>query len=296
MAIDHICVCVCTYRRPALLPGLFEALRHQFTDKRFTYSIAIVDNDAAESAKHVVASYKREAQIQVDYYVEPRKGIPQARNKAIQNAKGTHIAFIDDDEIPTQDWLYNLHTTCIEHKVDGVLGPVRPRFEEQPPGWIIKAKLFERPSYETGKILEWYNTRTGNVLLCKNIFKVAGDLFNLQFRHSEDQDFFRRMTEKGYVFIWCDEAIVYETETVDRFKKSYFIRRALLRGNVSLRLRSKRLLPITKSAIAFSLYTLALPFLLPLGQHVFLKYLIKDFDHIGRLMAALGIDMQRYLT
>ena len=296
MARDHICVCVCTYRRPALLPGLLEALGHQFTDKRFTYSLAIVDNDADESAKHVVESYKREAQIDVGYYVEPRKGIPLARNKAIENAKGTHIAFIDDDEIPMQDWLYHLYRTCIEHKVDGVLGPVKPRFEQEPPGWITKAKLFERPSYETGKILEWYNTRTGNVLLRKNIFKDLDDPFNPKFRHSEDQEFFRRMTEKGYVFIWCDEAIVYETETVDRFEKSYFIKRALLRGNVSLRLRSRRLLAVAKSTIAFSIYTVALPFLLPLGQHVFFKYLIKDCDHIGRIMAALGIDMQRYLT
>lgn len=279
-----------------MLSGLLQTLQEQLTGGLFTYSIVIVDNDVAQSAKEVVTSHKLKTQIDIDYYMEPKQSISLTRNRAVENAKGNYVAFIDDDETPMVDWLYNLYTTCIEYKVDGVLGPVKPTFQEKPPNWIIKGKLFERPSYETGKVLEWYNTRTGNVLLRKKIFERNGNLFNPEFRHSEDQDFFRRMTEQGYVFIWCDEAIVHEIETPDRFKIVYFIRRALLRGNVSLRLRSNKLLLIAKSATAFSIYTLALPFLLVVGQYLFIKYLIKDFDHLGRLMAALGFDMQRYLT
>jgi hypothetical protein len=44
-----------------------------------------------------------------------------------------------------------------------------------------------------------------------------------------------------------------------------------------------------KSIIAFSLYTAALPFLLLIGHHLFMKYLIKDCDHIGKLIALCGI-------
>ena len=36
----------------------------------------------------------------VKYCVEPRQNIALARNKALQNAEGDLIAFIDDDEFP----------------------------------------------------------------------------------------------------------------------------------------------------------------------------------------------------
>lgn len=293
---DHISVSICTYKRPTLLSRLLQELQNQVTNGLFTYSITVVDNDVAESARETTMSFEAQSSIDVRYCVEPSKGIPLARNKAIANIKGNYVAFIDDDETPERNWLSRLYQACIRYDADGVLGPVKPRFENTPPNWIIKAKLFERPSYRTGKVLEWCNTRTGNVLLRKDIFDETGYLFDEHFRHSEDQDLFRRMTQAGYIFIWCDEAVVYETQTPDRFTRCYFLKRALLRGNVSLRLQSKKLWPITKSAIAFLIYTSSLPFLFLMGRHIFAKYLIKDFDHVGRLMAALRFDVQRYLT
>ena len=293
---SHICVCICTYKRPQLLENLLTKLHGQKTDGIFTYSVLVVDNDYEQSAKIIVDSFKKESVFPIDYYIEHEKSIALARNKALRNARGDFIAFIDDDEFPVDDWLYNLHKTCRQYNADGVLGPVKPKFETEPPDWIIKGKLFERPSYETGTVLQWYNTRTGNVLLQKYILEKSDNLFRSEFRHSEDQDFFKRMTEQGHVLIWCDEATVYEVQTQDRFKIIYFIRRALLRGNVSLRLQPNKLLIIIKSAVAFVIYTLSLPFLIIIGRHLFIKYLIKDFDHIGKLIASCKIDIQRYLT
>jgi len=289
-------VCICTYRRPTLLSRLLEALQGQSTGNLFTFSVVVVDNDFAESAKEVVEAFKRNGRLKVDYYLEARKGIPLARNKAVENAEGNYLAFIDDDEIPVSHWLYDLYMACLKYNSAGILGPVKPRFEEPPPDWIVKCRLFERPSYETGKILKWNNTRTGNVLIRKCIIETSEDLFNPEFKHSEDQEFFRRMTEKGHVFVWCDEAIVHEIQTPDRFRRAYFFRRALLRGNVSLRLQSKKEAAIAKSTIAFSAYTLALPFLFLASQRLFITYVIKDLDHVGRLIAALGVDVQGYLA
>ena len=51
---DHICVCICTYRRPKLLTRLLSQLQNQTTDHIFTYSVVVVDNDYSESAKKIV--------------------------------------------------------------------------------------------------------------------------------------------------------------------------------------------------------------------------------------------------
>ena len=289
----HISVCVCTYRRPKLLAHLLRTLRDQRTDGLFTYSVVVVDNDVEHSARQVVND-AADGILSIVYRVEPTKNIAMARNKAVQSAGGNFVAFIDDDEFPVHDWLYQLFRTRAAYEADAVLGPVKPEFEAPPPGWVVKARLFERPSYPTGTILAWHNTRTGNVLLKRGLFDEH--LFRPEFRHSEDQDFFKRIMERGHVAVWCDEATVFEIQRPERFTVTYFLKRALLRGNVSLRLQSNKLLMVAKSALALAIYTLLLPVLAVLRQDLFIKFLIKDCDHVGKLMAACRIDIQKYLA
>jgi hypothetical protein len=64
-----------------------------------------------------------------------------------------------------------------------------------------------------------------------------------------------------------------------------------LRGKVALSYPSGRTFGILKSLAAFTLYTMLLPVFLVMGKHVFIKYLIKDFDHLGKLLAACGINV-----
>lgn len=288
----HIAVCICTYKRPILLKRLLIELQNQITDQFLTYSIVVVDNDSTESAKTVVDAFQEKARVDIAYYNEPEQNIALARNKAVKNAKGDFIVFIDDDEFPVDNWLFNLYKTYKKYKADGVLGPVKPHFEIVPPQWIIKGKLFERPSHITGSVLHWKNTRTGNVLLRKTIFDEEDNMFNLELGSGgEDRDFFRRMIKKGNTFIWCNEAPVYESVPAERCKRSFMLRRALLRGKVSLLQPYFSIVDIFKSVIAVSIYTIILPVFFLIGHHIFMKYLIKNFDHIGRLMTVGGFDL-----
>jgi hypothetical protein len=47
---------------------------------------------------------------------------------------------------------------------------------------------------------------------------------------------------------------------------------------------------LVKSLAAMIGYTIALPVFLVMGQHVFMKYLIKIFDHAGKLLAFVGLN------
>ena len=295
---SHICVCVCTYKRPQLLERLLKQLQGQRTGGCFTYSVLIVDNDPEQSAKHMVVSWKIKSLVPIDYYVEPEKNIARARNKAVQNARGDFAAFIDDDEFPNEDWLLNLYKTCHEFHADGILGPVIPYFETEPPRWIIKGKLCERESFRTGtRIRNPKYTRTGNVLLHRDIFVDKESLFDPRFGKTggEDVDFFKRMIQKGNVFVWCNEACVNEIVPPERFKRSYLLKRALLRGVANSKKVSFFSFDAFKSVVAFILYTPALPVLL-LRHDLFMKYLIKDCDHIGKLLALCGLKIIRERT
>lgn len=284
----HICVCICTYKRPKLLKRLLSKLEEQETEGLFDYSFVIVDNDRPESARQTVESCARQSKISISYYVEPEQNIALARNKAIENARGNFIAFIDDDEVPSGSWLINLYKAYNDFHADGVLGPVVPYYEVDPPKWVVDGKFYERPSHRTGEVLNWRNTRTGNVLLRRGIFDNRERQFRREFgRGSEDTDFFRRMMTKGFRFVWCEEAPVYEIVTAERCTRSFLLRRALLRGRAPY----FTTVDFSKSLVAVPLYTVALPFLLAAGHHLFMKYLIKDFDHIGRLLALCRIDV-----
>ncbi|MBZ5723510.1 MAG: glycosyltransferase family 2 protein [Acidobacteriia bacterium] len=286
----HICVCICTYRRPDLLPRLLAELDHQDTRGKFTYSIVVVDNDQSRSAENVVSAFARATAVAVRYCVEPRQNIALARNKAVENASGDFIAFIDDDEFPTSRWLLTLFETCTRYDVDGVLGPVKPHFDEEPPTWVLKGRFYDRPTYPTGSVIAWRQGRTGNVLLKLPILTGFTQPFRPEFRTGEDQDFFRRMIERGHRFITCEEAVAFEVVPPIRWKRSFLLRRALLRGASAVVHPTFRYRHLAKSAVAIPLYTSALPFALILGQHSFMSCLVRLCDHIGKVLATLRIN------
>jgi YdjC-like protein/Glycosyl transferase family 2 len=294
----HIAICICTYKRAHLLQRLLEGLVDQETDGLFTYSIIVADNDQLRSAEPLVSSFSLKSAIPLKYCVEPQQNIALARNKAVENASGDFVAFIDDDEFPTKRWLLTLYAACNEYGVDGVLGPVKRHFDEKPPAWIVKSNFYERPTYPTGFVIDWKKGRTGNVLLRKRLFSASEQPFRQEFRAGEDQDFFRRMIDKGCVFIWCDEAVAYEVVPPARWKRSFMLRRALLRGAIEPMTPTFGPLNIAKSIVAVPAYAAALPFALVLGHHRFMSLLVSLFDHVGKLLALAGINPVRepYVT
>jgi succinoglycan biosynthesis protein ExoM len=288
----HITVCICTVNRPEMLRKLLNKLDTLRTDSLFTYSLVVIDNDVEESAKSIVESYSQSARIPVRYDVEPERGFALVRNRAVANAQGDFIAFIDDDEVPNNTWLINLFKISEKFGADGVLGPVKPLFAVEPPEWVLKGKFCERQSFETGTVLNSDKyMRTGNVLLRMSIFDKVSQPFDVRYGKTggEDSDYFRRMLDIGKIFVWCDEAIVYELFPAERMERIYFLRRALLRGYIESKRSSFASIDTAKSIIAVMVYTMALPFLLPFGQHVIMKYMIRNCDHVGKLIGFCGI-------
>ena len=289
-ASQHICVCICTYKRPQLLRRLLGDLADQETNGLFSYSVVVADNDHLRSAEAVVKDFAAVAtNIPVKYCMQPQQNISLTRNKAIANATGDFIAFIDDDEFPAKRWLLTLFEACGKYGADGVLGPVKCHFDENPPRWVIKGKFYERPTYPTGFVIDWTKGRTGNVLLRRQIFEDGETAFSPEFHRAGDQDFFRRMIAKGRVFIWCDEAVAYEVVPPVRWTRTFMLKRALLRGTIGMQHPTTRWRRIAKAVIAVPAYTIALPFSLVLGHHRFMSLLIRLCDHLASLLAVVGI-------
>lgn len=288
----HVTVCICTYQRPQLLKKLLQNLTTQETGGEFTFSIVVVDNDAGQSARPVVEEYAAATDRAVLYLTESRRSISHARNKSLEPATGDYVAFIDDDEYPCKDWLRLLLKACRDFNASGILGPVRAYFDDRAPRWVRDGGFYDRPEHPTGFVMPWSECRTGNTLLKRAIFSGINPVFSPEFGSGgSDVDFFKRMSQKGHQFFWCNEAVVYEIVPPNRWDRGKLLKRALLRGKNAARHPENRRVPsLLKSMTAVLLYALALPFLQIRGHHLFMKYLVKWCDHAGKLLAVVGLN------
>jgi len=305
-----------------MLSFLLSKLQDQVTDNLFTYSAVVVDNDADQTAREIVNIWQDKSAIQIDYYFEPEQNIALARNKAVANATGNFIAFIDDDEVPMDSWLLNLYKSLLKYSVDGVLGPVKPHYPEMTPDWLIKSKLCERPEHKTGTILHWGQTRTGNAILNKRLFQDKNFGFDPAFGKTggEDTIFFKKHHENGKSFVWCNEAVVYETVPPERWTKIFHIRKNLRIGcgvGESLRKQEAEFMPpdkksknkgirnsitillrqlflLCKSFIWIILTIIPLPLIVFFGKAYYVRFLTKLSYNFGVISGFFGFVIIRY--
>ena len=295
---DHISVCICTFHRNQMLARLLRNLKLQETGGLFDFSVVVVDNDAAGPAREIVTRMSAELGLDIEYSIEKEQTIPAARNHALGIARGNYIGIIDDDEFPPQHWLFTMYRAIQAFDVGGALGPVHPFFDGKPPAWLLKGRFCERPVLRTGTLLEWSQTRTGNVLLKKDVFDKHQIRFDLKCKTSgSDRVFFKRAMLAGYRFVAVEEAPVYERVPPERWTRRYYLKRALLHGGPGhkdiedeLHGSSRLTMPLRSSA-ALIAYTIALPFSAFLGNHLMVRCLEGVAYHLSRLLSVLGIEL-----
>ncbi len=293
--LDHISICICTLKRPMYLARLLSSLSQQQRADLFEVSITVIDNDESGSAQRIVADCTSHfPEMTIRYFREPERNIAVARNRAVERSIGKFVAFIDDDEFPQQGWLELLYLNLKRYNAHGVLGPVCPHFDSTPPRWISASKICERRRFTTGTILNRPSlTRTGNVLFDRCVFEGEMAPFDPEFglTGGEDVEFFRGKIASGFRFVWCDEAVVFESVPPERMTRAYHLRRALLRGLVNSHKESAAAFGTVKSIAAVFVYACIIPPLIIFNSGRAFRYLVSCCDHLGKILGFLGIDL-----
>ncbi|WP_300320282.1 glycosyltransferase family 2 protein [Accumulibacter sp.] len=299
----EISVCICTYKRPALLLKLLGSLANQ-TFPLARFEVIVVDNDKLASAMQVIKQAEQlYPTLAVRYDICPTQGIAYARNRSVALAAGELIAFIDDDEWAVRHWLSDM-ALCIEKSdVDAVLGPVIPKYPAGSRPWVVKSLFFERPRFRTGTIITSEMCRTGNALIKACRLKSRQPLpFDERLAHSggEDFDFFKWFEGQGGKAIWCDTAEVSEVVPVGRQTLRYMLDRGLrvsalywkninqTRSNIGA--FSEAILG-GGIGVAFAVLGLCL---LPAGMHHAAPRWVTSAKGFGRVVALVDIQLTGY--
>jgi succinoglycan biosynthesis protein ExoM len=227
-------ICITTYRRRELLRRLLAGLADLKFDKMPPpdINVIVVDNDAGRTGEESCREVKLPWDLK--YVVESRRGVAQARNRALLEAEDPdYIAFIDDDEFPTSRWLDELLWTRACFKADVVCGPILPSYAAGVPEWIKDGTFFSRHVYATGYAVE--TCSTGNVLITRRVVNTV-QAFDERFSVTggEDAHFFRRARQAGFEIVCSGGGIVYENVPPSRGCLHGILRRAYQAGNSSV--------------------------------------------------------------
>ncbi len=143
MVVD-LTVAIPTYNGERRLPEVLERLRISCTDalqasthtKNFSWEVIVVDNNSTDNTAKVVQAYQANwpKEYPLTYCFEPKQGAAFARKRAFEEARGTLIGFLDDDNIPAPDWVAAACTFAQEHPNAGAYGSqIHGVFEVTPP-------------------------------------------------------------------------------------------------------------------------------------------------------------------
>ncbi len=240
---QRVAVCIASYQRPERLLALLGALDGQvFEGERPEILLVVADNDAAQSARPVCEGVAERLSLPLRYAVEPRKGIPFARNAAVAAAGGDAewLAFIDDDEIPDPRWLATLLRAQSETGADVVTGPVLPRFERMPMPWLVQGGFFAASRRPTGARMD--TAFTNNALVRGRALAELGELFDERFTFGvgEDTELFSRLAARGAQIVWADEAVVHESVPPERACTRWLLRRGFAVGTATTHIARRR--------------------------------------------------------
>lgn len=232
--MTRIAACVLTCRRPEGLRRVLDTLARVQVRAGDEFDVVVVVNDPEGVADAKAACRDAGAQMagEVRCVVEPRRGIPFARNRALDEVLESHdvLAFVDDDEAVEPDWIVTLLDALGAHGADAVTGPVLAQFESEPPAWATRGEYFSSRRLPSGSFVEYADT--GNVLLRCDAVRETGLRFDERFALSggSDTHFFLRFTASGRRIVWCEEAAISEWVPTSRVRRVWLLRRSLRIG------------------------------------------------------------------
>ena len=202
-------IVICTHNREALLSVALKSACNQSVDPA-SYEVVVIDNNSSDGTREIVHQF-REQFRNVEYYFESQIGLSHARNCGWQNAKGSYIAYIDDDCKLPPDWL-SVANRIVEKLSPGAFGgPAFLFFNGPGPDWFKES--YNSRTMERGFLAKPSQLRGHNMVIRRNLLEdIQGFDPNLGMKgnkiaYGEETRFFECLVKK-----YPDEVLYFDPD------------------------------------------------------------------------------------
>lgn len=205
-----ISVIIGTRNRAERLRATLDALAAAAPPAPEAWEVIVVENASTDTTADVCADAAARG-LPLRHLVEPVPGVARARNRGLGEARGTVIAFLDDDCLVAPGWLATIRDEFARHPHDGIGGRVELHDPTDQPITI-------RPSLDRRRIDDpadvFYSIPGCNMAFRREVFdRIAGfDIVlgpGTPFAAAEDSDLLFRALEAGLVLTYVPEMLVF---------------------------------------------------------------------------------------
>jgi glycosyltransferase involved in cell wall biosynthesis len=229
-----ITVALCTHNHVDRLLRTLADLS-QLNPPASPWEFLVIDNASTDTTPALLdASNWRPAGTDIRIVREEKLGLSNARNRALQEARGEYIVFMDDDETPDPAWLTAYEAAMREHQPDALGGRIEVLFEDgERPDWLQDELLGFLGKLDHGEA-RWLTERTapifgGNFAFRRSVFEGIGNFDARLGRQGaaniggEDTEIYRRLIEHDCRVRWVPQAIIHHRIQTPKLRRNYFL-------------------------------------------------------------------------
>lgn len=237
---------IATRNRARTLPAVLDAYC-RLDEPRGGWKLLIIDNGSTDGTRDAVRQFSH--RLPIAFARNRRVGKNAALNTGLRFVEGDLIVFSDDDAFPRRDWLVRLREAAdARPEFDMFGGVVQPRWQRQPPDWLIDAVpkgstyTLSEPNLPEGPV-DAGRLFGPNLAIRSRVFD-AGYRFHPSIGPAtgrwcpmgSETEFVLRLQRDGVAAWWVESAVVEHYVRSEQIRARWLLGRAIRAGRGSRRM------------------------------------------------------------
>ncbi|MBI3831245.1 MAG: glycosyltransferase family 2 protein [Planctomycetes bacterium] len=207
-----------THNRSAVLLQTLERLARVTLPPGHEVEAIVIANACSDGSAAAVAARAADFPFPLRATEEPQPGVAHARNRALKEARGEMVFFLDDDIAVEPEWMLRHLEVHAQLKVDLVVGKTGLWYvEKQPPDWMRPALesilSFKNLGEDVRAIANPGDCISQNLSMTRKVFETVGAFNTALGRRpgsllgGEEIDFVERAMQAGFMAGYAPRAV-----------------------------------------------------------------------------------------